>query len=102
VVGGYGYMAPEVLREFYDEKVDVWSSGVVVYELVAGYLPFYFETVPEYAALLARWAAPTVDLAADPWPAVSATLKNLLRGMLAIDPKARLALAAARQHAWLR
>ena len=35
------YMAPELVRdEEYDEKVDVWSMGVLVYVLFSGFHPF--------------------------------------------------------------
>jgi serine/threonine protein kinase len=33
-------MAPEVMRagnnKFYDEKADIWSAGVIFYELIYG------------------------------------------------------------------
>lgn len=37
------YCAPEILNEEdlgYDEKVDVWSVGVILYQLSMGKLPF--------------------------------------------------------------
>ena len=42
--GTVEYMAPEIIKkEKYDEAIDVWSLGVLLYELVHSYSPFYSE-----------------------------------------------------------
>lgn len=39
--GTYEYMAPEIYRnKNYDDKVDIWSLGILLYELLHGYSPF--------------------------------------------------------------
>ena len=41
IVGTPHYMAPEViLGEGYSYSVDIWSMGVIMYELVCGTVPF--------------------------------------------------------------
>jgi eukaryotic-like serine/threonine-protein kinase len=59
-VGTIQYLAPEVLRgNIADERSDVWSFGVVLYELVAAALPFGGETAFSVgAAILQQSPAP--------------------------------------------
>ena len=46
-VGTVYYMAPEVARGQYGPEVDVYSLGVMLYELITGKLPFTGETTAE-------------------------------------------------------
>ncbi len=90
--GTPGYMAPEVLREHeVDARADIFSLGVVFYEMLAGEHPFR-----------APNAALTTDrvLHDDPQPlaktstACPAELERIVSKMLAKNPAARYATAA--------
>ena len=37
------YMAPEIFSNDYDQSVDIWSTGVVLFALTLGHLPFHCE-----------------------------------------------------------
>ena len=46
--GTVAFSAPEIFTEsVYDEKVDVFSAGVVLYQMLSGRLPFFDENVPK-------------------------------------------------------
>jgi eukaryotic-like serine/threonine-protein kinase len=87
LVGTPQYLAPEQARgAAVSAQTDVYSLGVMAYELFLEQLPFEAETSAEIMAMHLRAAPPQP---AELWPAIPPTLDALLLAMLAKDPDAR-------------
>ena len=53
MLGSPIYMAPEILKgEVYSSKADIWSMGVVLFEMIYGYCPFESSSIPKLLQIL--------------------------------------------------
>ncbi|HTL37119.1 MAG TPA: serine/threonine-protein kinase [Kofleriaceae bacterium] len=87
LVGTPQYLAPEQARgAAVSAQTDVYSLGVMAYELFLEQLPFEAETSAEIMAMHLRAIPPPPS---ELWPDIPPGLENLLLAMLAKDPDAR-------------
>ncbi|HEY5926556.1 MAG TPA: serine/threonine-protein kinase [Kofleriaceae bacterium] len=87
LVGTPQYLSPEQARgAAVSAQTDVYSLGVMAYELFLEQLPFEAETSAEIMAMHLRCAPPPPS---ELWPDIPASLENLILAMLAKAPDAR-------------
>ncbi|MBA3502418.1 MAG: family 43 glycosylhydrolase [Myxococcota bacterium] len=87
LVGTPRYVSPEQARgEHVTPQTDVYSLGVVAYELLLGRAPFDSDSPTELMALHILVAPPSPREA---WPSIPPRLERLLQHMLAKRPEAR-------------
>lgn len=93
VVGTARYLAPEqVDGRVVDERVDIYSLGLVLYEMLCGRAPFEADT--DIATAVARLTAPPSPIRLE-CPAVSPGLEIVIDRALARDPAERWPSALA-------
>ena len=90
VVGSPCYMAPEQLRssERIDSRCDIWSLGVVFYEMLTGRPPHTGNSVLELCASILESAPKSPRTLR---PEVSQSIDAIVRKCLALDPDDRYA-----------
>ena len=95
--GTPAYVAPEVInRKGYDgTKADIWSCGVVLFVLLAGYLPFHDSNLMEMYRKIGKG-----DFKAPSWFAPE--VRRLLCKMLDPNPETRITIAKIRESSWFR
>jgi eukaryotic-like serine/threonine-protein kinase len=91
VMGTTAYLSPEQARAGHvDHRSDIFSFGVMFYEMLTGRLPFRGQSGLETLQEIMHGAAPTLPaLGADVSPAAQADLQRIVEKCLAKDPDAR-------------
>jgi aurora kinase len=96
--GTLDYLPPEMLRgggkdNFYSEKVDLWSLGVLTYEFLVGEAPFEdTQVMTQRKIARGEYTVPGF---------VSSEAKDLIKRLLVLDPEKRIALEDVERHPWI-
>lgn len=97
ICGTPAYVAPEVIsQKGYDgAKADIWACGVILYVLLAGYLPFQDKNMMDMYKKICK--------AELKWPSwFSSDVRKLLRRILHPNPNRRISIEEIRTHPWFR
>ncbi|KAI3947846.1 hypothetical protein MKX01_034511 [Papaver californicum] len=95
--GTPNYVAPEVVNsKGYDgAKADLWSCGVILFVLMAGYLPFEEANIMELYKKIFK-----ADFTCPPWFSTSA--KKLIKKILDPNPLTRNSVAEVIENEWFK
>lgn len=93
--GTIDYLSPELITsKEYDQTVDVWALGVLMYELLMGSPPFEESTKEMTYKRIMK-----VDIE---FPqTMSLDAQNLIKRILSTDPRSRLSLRDIKRHPWI-
>ncbi len=95
VIGTPGYLSPEQARsDPMDDRSDLYSLGVVLYEMCTGKLPIQSKSVPgQLVSILAHRPRPISELN----PAIPKPLCDLVHRLLRKEPRSRISSAVRLQ-----
>lgn len=95
--GTLAYVAPEILgrKGYHAAKVDIWSCGIILFVLMAGYLPFHdqnimimYKKICKGQFRCPRWFSPDLTL--------------LLTRLLDHNPETRITIPEIMNNRWFR
>lgn len=100
--GTPNYVAPEIIKlSGHDRNVDYWALGVVIYEMVCGESPFFYEGIEQFALYQAITDEAPYEMEGD----YSAHVVDLCHKLLEKDPTKRLGSNHPHdilEHDWFR
>jgi calcium-dependent protein kinase len=104
MVGTPWFMPPEAMQSIYTPSSDVWSIGVLIYQLLSGNMPFNDKNNKYNPSLQALWYSILMD---DPsfksksWINISDNAKDFVKMCLNKCHKERPSAVECLQHPWL-
>ena len=93
------YMAPEILHyQNYNEKSDLWSVGIIIYEMITGYPPYH---VKNFYQLVKKIESVDIKLDDKFKCKISSDLKDLVNKLLVKNPTDRISWNDYFNHNWI-
>ena len=99
VIGSSYYIAPEVLKQKYNEKCDTWSVGVILYMTLVGVAPFDGKTDDD---IIKRIKIGKYNKTTERFVKHSEEVKDLVSKLLEKNIEKRLSAKEALNHPWFQ
>lgn len=98
--GTLAFSAPEIfVSTYYNEKVDIWSAGTVLYMILSGQQPFEDESVPK---LISKITIGEFSLGHPNWLKITKEAKDLICKMLDTNADTRPSAKEVLEHQWFQ
>ena len=94
--GTPAYIAPEILlnKSYNGPPVDIWSSGVVLYAMLSGTVPFKSNNIKDLHNIIINGSYKKIDF-------VSNDANNLIQKLLQVNPQKRISIQEILNHPWI-
>ena len=95
------YQAPEMLGGWmsrYDQRVDLWSAGAILYYLLTGGIHAF--SAPLQQDIEQQILNAAYDKSLPEYESLSQSAKDLMSGLMTVDPGKRMTVEEAKEHLW--
>jgi calcium-dependent protein kinase len=99
IIGSCYYIAPEVLKQKYNEKCDTWSAGVLLYMCLTKKAPFNGKNND---IILEKIKEGNYDKTCRKLMEYSSEVRDLLSNLLEVNDKKRFSARQALNHPWFK
>jgi calcium-dependent protein kinase len=97
-LGTIYYIAPEVFRNNYNERADIWSIGIILYTMLCGHPPFCGN---KEEAIKQKILHSKLQFLPKDFNKVSPEAINYVKQLLTYDPNKRPSAEVALENTWL-
>ena len=97
-LGTIYYIAPEVFRNNYNERADIWSIGIILYTMLCGHPPFCGN---KEEAIRQKILHSKLQFLPKDFSKVSVEAINFVKQLLTYDPNKRPSAESALENNWL-
>ncbi|CAD8053170.1 unnamed protein product [Paramecium sonneborni] len=101
VIGTPLYIAPEVIDKNYTEKCDIWSCGVILYQILTGKFPFDVK-VSSLQQLFTNIKSGKYNFTTKEFTSLSYEAQELIKSMLQYDPNKRPSAQKILEDPWIK